>query len=304
LFSQEGKKKWPWQQHFPVKHYKKHELAIQLITEALERGYPKSTVLADAWFGVSPFVNELKRLGLDFITEIKSTSAFNTKSPDLIRTPKGKVSKNQQITRPLGEVFKSISTINTVGFEYNEEEEKVEKVLYHLKVTTTDELNAFTGNYRLVQSVDPVKNTIKYLLSNNLDWECRKIVSAYSKRWVIEEFFRNAKQLTNMEGTRLRSEQGVTLALCLVSWIDFLLHLENYKNCAVKKRNKKPLTVQSIIRQEQLKNAEEFVERIRKDDLFVTKWKEFLRSRSETDRERKVNSELVNIPEKVDMEAA
>ena len=59
--------------------------------------------------------------------------------------------------------------------------------------------------------------TSKYLLTNELTWEANKIISVYSNRWVIEEFFRNAKQLTDMEGATIRSEQGVTLSLCLVS---------------------------------------------------------------------------------------
>ena len=37
--------------------------------------------------------------------------------------------------------------------------------------------------------------------------------------------------VSDMEGATIRSKQGVTAALCLVSWIDFLLHLENYKHC-------------------------------------------------------------------------
>ena len=180
-----------------------------------------------------------------------------------------------------------------MGFNRNTTKDKNEKVLYHLKVATTSSLNAFSGKYRLVQSYDPAKNTIKYLLSSKLNWEAKKIIYAYANRWVIEEFFRNAKQLTNMEGTCLRSEQGVTLALCLVSWADFLLHYENYKNSAVKNFKKKPLTVQSIIRRQQLINTEEFVERVRKDDCFVTKWINFLKK--ETDRYRKTHSELEEI---------
>jgi len=295
IFMQEGENKWAWKKQTPSTHYKKHELAIHLITEALDRGYPKSTVLADAWFGVSPFINALKKLELDFVIEIKSSCVLKTISPELLRTPKGKVSKNQHVITSLEDLFKTIKTVNFVGFRGNEEEGRREKVLYHLKVLTTNELNAFTGKYRLVQSIDPVKNTTKYLLSNNLDWEGRRIISAYSNRWVIEEFFRNAKQLSNMEGTGLRSEQGVTLALCLVSWMDFLLHLENHKLCAVRELKQKPLTVQSIIRQQQLKNSEKFVDKIREDDLFVKKWKDFINA--EVNRERKVNSELVDIPE-------
>ncbi|BBO81261.1 hypothetical protein DSCO28_18270 [Desulfosarcina ovata subsp. sediminis] len=50
--------------------------------------------------------------------------------------------------------------------------------------------------------------------------------TSYSHRWVIEEFFRNAKQLTDMEGATIRTEQGVSITICLVSWIDSLLHFE------------------------------------------------------------------------------
>ena len=35
------------------------------------------------------------------------------------------------------------------------------------------------------------------------------MIKSYSFRWVIEEFFRNAKQLSDMEGATIRSEQGV-----------------------------------------------------------------------------------------------
>ena len=56
-------------------------------------------------------------------------------------------------------------------------------------------LNAFPGKYRLVQSIAPDKGTVKYFLSNELNWEAKRIVCAYSCRWVIEEFFRNAKEM-------------------------------------------------------------------------------------------------------------
>jgi len=274
-------------------HRKKYALAVELIEEALDRGFPKSVVLADSWFGVSPFVVELQRLKLDFVLEIKSNYAIKAQNPVLALTPKGKVAKNQFIKISLADFFQTVKLITKVGFNRNTTKDKNEKVLYHLKVATTSSLNAFSGKYRLVQSYDPAKNTIKYLLSSKLNWEAKKIIYAYANRWVIEEFFRNAKQLTNMEGTCLRSEQGVTLALCLVSWADFLLHYENYKNSAVKNFKKKPLTVQSIIRRQQLINTEEFVERVRKDDCFVTKWINFLKK--ETDRYRKTHSELEEI---------
>ena len=271
IFHKESGKKMPWQRFDTIEYKTKYLLAIELIEEALKLGFPKSTVLADAWFGIDPFVKELKRLELSFVLEIKSNYKVKTpcKTPKL--TPKGKLAKNQFDLISLESFFNSCSLTSKVGFAYDMETGKKSKVLYHLKVATIT-LNAFSGKYRLVKSFDPTKGTIKYLLSNELNWEAKKIISAYSCRWVIEEFFRNAKQLTNMEGACLRSKQGVTLALCLVSWIDFLLHWENYKHCTANKLSKGPLTVQSIVRRAQAENAEAFIEKIKNDDVFLNKW--------------------------------
>ncbi|MDY0222502.1 MAG: hypothetical protein RBR67_15325 [Desulfobacterium sp.] len=129
--------------------------------------------------------------------------------------------------------------------------------------------------HRIVESIDPVKQTTKYLFTNELNWEASKIISAYSNRWVIEEFFWNAKQLTDMEGASIRSEQGVTLTLCLVSWIDSLLHLENYKQSTAGKLPKEPLTVPSIVRRAQYKNLEVFIDQVTEDVGVLIKWLKF-----------------------------
>ena len=128
----------------------------------------------------------------------------------------------------------------------------------------------------MVQSIDPAKGTTKYLITNQLHFEVTKIISAYSKRWVVEEFFRNAKQLSDMEGATIRSEQGVTLALCLVSWIDFLLHYENYKG-TTDGSQKESLSIPSIVRQAQADNMEAFINKIQNDEEFVQKWLIFRR---------------------------
>ncbi len=295
IFYKDSGKRMPWQKDLEFKHKTKYALAIELIEEALKQGFPKSTVLADSWFGIDPFIRELKRLKLSFVVEIKQT--YKTKSPCVTPklTPKGRLAKHQFDLVTLGIFFKSLSKITKVGFAYDIETGKKSKVLYDLKVTSLT-LNAFSGKYRLVQSYDPTKKTIKYLLSNELNWEAQKIISAYSCRWVIEEFFRNAKQLTDMEGACLRSKQGVTLALCLVSWIDFLLHHENYKHCAANKLSKEPLTVQSIIRRSQAENAEAFIEKVKNDDEFREKWIDTMKQGIY--RQRKKHSELITFDEK------
>ena len=113
------------------------------------------------------------------------------------------------------EYFKRISLAVKCGFAADQQYRKKEKILYHTE-TANICLNSIIGKHRIVESTDPTKQTTKYLLINELTWEATEIISTYSNRRVIEEFFRNAKQLTDKEGATIRSEQGVTIALCLV----------------------------------------------------------------------------------------
>jgi hypothetical protein len=108
-----------------------------------------------------------------------------------------------------------------------------------------------------------------------------------------QDFFRNAKQLTDMDGATIRSKQGVTLALCLVSWIDFLLHFENYKQGTAEKLSKESVTIPSIVRRAQYENMEAFMERVKHDEDFVKKWFEV--ERENIYRKRKEHKELVEI---------
>jgi SRSO17 transposase len=272
----------------------KYELAIEMLQWATDHGFPRGIVLADSWFGSGPFVKGLKNLGMSYVIEIKHSLNVRVPCENPKLTPTGKIAKRQYDLIKLPDVFKAILTISKCGFAANIEIGKKEKVLYHTKVITA-RLNSIAGKHRIIQSIDPAKQTIKYLLTNELTWEATKTISAYSHRWVIEEFFRNAKQLTDMEGATIRSEQGVTLALCLVSWIDSLLHFENYKRSTAGNLSKEPLTVPSIVRQAQCENLEAFMDRVQKDEDLVQKWIAVEKKR--LGRKRKKHKELIQIEE-------
>jgi len=227
----QDKSTMPWRKRKQFDVKSKNEIAIEMLEWALKTGFPKCTVLADAWFGVEPFIKGLKRLELNYVVEIKSNLNVIEACKEPKQTKTGKLCKKQFDSFRLPEYFKSISCIEFCGLAADEKTGKKEKVLYHTK-TTNLRLNSIPGKHRVIQSFDPKKQTTKYLLTNELAWEATKVISTYDNRWVIEEFFRNAKQLTDMEGATIRSEQGVTISLCLVSWIDSLLHLENWKQSA------------------------------------------------------------------------
>ena len=294
----------PWQQSKKYVCISKYDLAVEMLEWALTHGFPHCIVLADSWFGIGPFIKELKRLKLSYVVEIKDTYTVRIPCKTPKRTPKGKLAKNQYDLISLPHIFKNILTYTKCGFIANQKEGKEEKVMYHTKIIT-GRLNSIAGKHRIVQSIDPTKHTTKYFLTDQLTWEATKIISVYSHRWVIEEFFRNAKQLTDMEGATLRSEQGVTLALCLVSWIDFLFHFENYTQSTAGELSKEPLTIPSIVRQAQYENMEAFVERVYHDEDFVHRWCEV--EKKHISRKRKGRKELIIIEdsegEKLDLAA-
>ena len=270
-----------------------------MIEWAMKNGFPRCTVLADSWFGIGPFIKKLRKLNLNYVLEIKTS--YNVKIPCEIPryTKTGKLAKNQYDLEKIKQYFNNIQSVAKYGFSYDKEKGKMAKVLYHVK-NVTGHLNSIPGKHRIIESIDPVKKTTKYLLTNELTWEPSKIITTYSYRWVIEEFFRNAKQLSDMEGITIRSEQGITVSLCLVFWIDFLLHYENYKQSTAEELPKEPLTIPSIIRRAQCENMESFIEKVQNDEEFVIRWIKVEKERSE--RKRKMHKSLVMIDESNDGE--
>jgi hypothetical protein len=98
-----------------------------------------------------------------------------------------------------------------------------------------------------------------------------------------------------MEGATIRSGQGVTLSLCLVSWIDFLLHFENNKRGSAGELSKESLTIPSIVRQAQYENLKSFVDRVQHDEDFLKK--RFEVERKNINRKRKKSNVLINLEE-------
>jgi len=291
IFYQE-KSKMPWRRRKTIKHKTKYDLAVEMMEWAMAKGFPKCTVLADSWFGIGPFVKELKRIKLSYILEIKSNYKVKTNCKEPKLTPTGRLAKNQYDETPLPQYFKTVLSHKVCGFAADKETGKGEKALYNVKIATA-KLKSISGKHRIIESVDPVKQSTKYLLTDQLTWEGAKIISDYSHRWVIEEFFRNAKQLSNMEGATIRSEQGVATSLCLVSWIDSLLHFENYKQCTVEKLSKAPLTVPSIVRRAQYDNLIVFVDRVQNEKGFIYKWLKV--EKESIERTRKKHYELIEV---------
>ena len=132
-----------------------------------------------------------------------------------------------------------------VGFKCDLKKGKAEELLYTVKERVCIK-NALPGTHKIVYSYDPERGSGKYLITNELTWEGLKVIKEYFFRWVIDVFFRNAKQQLNIEGACVRGEQGVTIKLLLVSYIDALFHMEIAKLVSANSQSE-PISVQSVI---------------------------------------------------------
>jgi len=279
----------------------KNDLAIELIKEALNRGFICNVVLADSWFCVEPFIGELQRLGLKYILEIKTNATMRLPIPQT-----GRKRKHWYKKRNMADYMnRYVNNTRNIGFVGNLETGKPEKVLYAVKEKVLT-IHALPGKHKVIHSYDSTKGTEKYLITNALTWEGIKVVREYFCRWVIEEFFRNVKQQLNMEGACVRSEQGVAIKLLLatavasayrnsscslLTCIDSLIHMKIAKLVSENSKSG-ALTFQSIIRLAVNENVENFVNLIKSPDgeSFLNRWLNQLKT--DAIRERKIKSEI------------
>ena len=115
IFYQE-KSPMPWRRGKQIEHKNKNELALEMLQWALENGFPKCTVLADAWFGVGPFIKGLKRLELSYIVELKSNLNVRVPGDKPKLTPGGKLSKIQYDKVNITKFFETVHESRNCGF--------------------------------------------------------------------------------------------------------------------------------------------------------------------------------------------
>lgn len=216
----------------------KWRLAVEIIDEVLEMDLKVSVVLFDSWFCVRGFIKQLERRGLTFIGDMKSSNvleyAFSEHESYTACFTVAKLLKYGKF------LFKKVF----LGLKSTEGKEP-EKALYET-YSTVAYVSALKGRYLVVHSIDQRTKASKTFVCNEFSWEAQKVLEEYSYRWMIEEFFGNAKGLCGLEEACIRSEQGGALALFLVSYVDLLISVELWKGIHENTREGLP-TVSAII---------------------------------------------------------
>ena len=98
------------------------------------------------------------------------------------------------------------------------------------------------GKVRLVISFanSDLTGTYAVLITNRTDWSPKQVVLSYLKRWPIETFYRDSKQLLGLNEYRMRSLKAIEAHWCLVFMAYSLLHLNCLPSSSTKKKGKRP----------------------------------------------------------------
>ncbi|MFQ5825399.1 MAG: IS701 family transposase, partial [bacterium] len=164
----------------------KIELAKELVEQAVTLGLRFKTVVFDAWFLSREFVKFIESKELNWAGAAKSNRII--------------FERGQRISI---EEFRNTLTKS----DFKEIEIDGDTYYCFTKVVNMSKL----GKVRLliIHEEEDLSDTPKYLVTNNLRWEARRILRVYQSRWPIETFYRDSKQNLGLEDYEMRDLVGI-----------------------------------------------------------------------------------------------
>lgn len=200
----------------------KIQLAKELITDCIDREIPVKVFLFDRWFLCKEISDLLNRHDKVFISPLKCNNRV----------------MRDGVYIPLKEYI-----VRTNDDDYEEIEVAKKKYLVYTKATR----HPTAGKIRIVISypIDDngkiAKDMPAFFATNRLDWEPRKILKMYMKRWGIEVFYRDAKQALGLESYQVRKLKAIKRHWYLVFMAYSLLKLGVLKGGLGKLSNAKTI---------------------------------------------------------------
>ena len=196
----------------------KIELAIELLTAALQHKLPFSVVLFDSWYLAEDLVTVLQRRKKDWVSILKKNRNLETNSFVL----KDAAGKRIPLAGPHISVEDLIPLIPANAYRAL----KVADQTYWT-FTLAVRLPAL-GKVRLVISFENAELTGPYalLVTNRVDWTAQRIIVTYLQRWPIETFYQEGKGQLGLDEYRMRDAEAIQKHWCLVFVAYSFLHLD------------------------------------------------------------------------------
>jgi SRSO17 transposase len=166
----------------------KVQIAIEILTEAIQTFPIKLTVLMDAWYACAPILNLIIQAGWNFLAAIKRNRIVevNGKKTSLSRLAKGR------------RKYKTIRASKKRRFQ-------VAKLLIHLPKIGT-----------VLLFISKSKDGVRFFITNNLKMTESQMVQLYLQRVWIETFHQDIKQHLGFGEVFMRSWDGVQTHWTLV----------------------------------------------------------------------------------------
>ncbi|MEW6686628.1 MAG: IS701 family transposase [Candidatus Edwardsbacteria bacterium] len=185
--------------------FTKHQIARELIDQAVKTGLPFSTVIIDSWYFNKENTSHIEKYNKHWVAACKSNRCiiFNGK----------RVRLDEFIKSIPASAFRLITLKD--GSKY---------WIYYKTVSMCHQ-----GRVRIVatQKEADLSDEVKFFVTSGKDWPPEKILNIYCCRWAIETFYRDAKQNLGLEDCELRIGNGIKRHFCLVFLAYTLLQLSS-----------------------------------------------------------------------------
>lgn len=147
---------------------KKTDVLVEMVRRAWQAGIEAQFALFDSWFAHDIFISKIKQIGYDVICRLK-------------RSKQQYEYRDQSLN--LSELWHDIARHQLTWVNS-----------WQVKATYLDVILPLSGKVRIV-FVRSSKKKWHAFLSTNINMELPEILKYYSRRWIIEVYFRDCKQM-------------------------------------------------------------------------------------------------------------
>ena len=184
-------------------HYQKNRLAYRKRTEIavdiveqleLEGHFPEADYAFDNGVLTLQLTQLIEQYKKHWVSEIESSRNINWKGD----------------WRRVDEIAVALRTVHPESFRFYQVCCRNGEIKSFWAFTKTVRLKKY-GLKRLVivHEQEDLGDEPRFLITDALHWECRKVIQTWNYRWPIEVFHEFGKQLTGLESSQVRKEEAV-----------------------------------------------------------------------------------------------
>ncbi len=231
---------------FAAKHLAfktKLKLACELVADAISRGLEFSVVLFDAWYLAPELVEVIEHHHKAWISMLKSNRKVQTAGLKIYDEGGTRI----EFAEPEIKVEELVKLIPPSAYK----KVTIDAETSYWTCSFTAQLNTL-GCVRLVISFDTEECSGSYavLVTRQIHWEAKRIISSYCGRFQIEVFYKDAKQQLGFSDYQCRREEAIRKHWYMVFCAYSLLKLDMLEAPAYQRWQRQLKTISVAVRRQ------------------------------------------------------